>query len=56
MTKDHDAPLAGRALLLARNGLRRARGAMTRRRLKWLALSGFVLGFAFGPRFLSLFR
>jgi len=56
MTQDHHAPLVGRALLLARDGIRRARGTMTRRRLKWLALFGFVLGFAFGPRLLALLR
>lgn len=27
---------------------------MTRRQLTYLALSGFVLGFAFGPRLLAL--
>jgi hypothetical protein len=29
---------------------------MTRRQITWLALFGFVLGFAFGPRLLSLLR
>jgi hypothetical protein len=54
MTQDHHAPLVGRALLLARRSLRRARGTMTRRQLTWLALFGGVLGFAFGPRLLAL--
>jgi len=55
MTQYH-APLVGRALLHARRGLRRARGTITLRQLKWLALFGFVLGFAFGPRLLALLR
>jgi hypothetical protein len=29
---------------------------MTRRQITWLALFGFVLGFAFGPRLLALLR
>lgn len=56
MTQDHHAPLVGRALIFARRGLRRARGKITRRQLTRLALLGFVLGFAFGPRLLALFR
>lgn len=56
MTQDHPAPLLGRALLLARNGVRRARGKLTRRQLTRLAVLGFVLGFALGPRLLALLR
>jgi hypothetical protein len=56
MTQDHHAPLAGRALIRGRNALRRMRGTITRRQLKWLALCGLVLGFAFGPRLLALLR
>jgi hypothetical protein len=29
---------------------------MTRRQLTWLAIFGFVLGLAFGPRVLALLR
>lgn len=47
------APLAGRALLLARNSLRRIQRAPARRQLTWLALFGLVLGFAFGPSLLA---
>ena len=52
----HPAPVAGRALILCRRGLRRVRGTTTPRQLKWLALSGLVLGFVFGPRLIALFR
>jgi len=56
MTQRCPALLAGRALILCRRGLRRARGALTMRQLTWLAVAGFVLGLAFGPRLLALLR
>ncbi len=56
MTQDARALLAGRALIACRRGLRRARRTMTMRQLKWLAVAGFVLGFAFGPRLFALLR